>query len=120
MKKLLSIICIVAMALTMLVSCNDHEHKFAANKWASDSDYHWHPCTAADGCKEKDAKEAHTFGDYIDDVENPGWKYQECVYCGHIHREESGQTGDNSMIAVAVAAISMLGIAVVVSKKKEF
>lgn len=64
--------------------------------------------------------EAHTFGDWIDDAENPGWKYQLCDKCQYKLLDEISNTGDNSMIAVAVATLSMLGIAVVVSKKKEF
>ena len=64
--------------------------------------------------------EPHTFGDWIDDAENPGWKYQECDKCHYKLIDEPGQTGDNAMIAVAVAVMSMMGIALVVSKKKEF
>ena len=67
-----------------------------------------------------DPAELHTYGDLVEDTENPGWKYQVCDRCGYIHREEPGQTGDNSVIAVAMATVAMMGIAVVVSKKKEF
>ena len=64
--------------------------------------------------------EDHVFGEWIDDVENPGWKYQLCEKCNYKLLDDISETGDNSMIAVVVAALSMLGIAVVVSKKKEF
>lgn len=64
--------------------------------------------------------EAHTFGEWIEDTENPGWKYQLCEKCQHKLIDESGKTGDNSVVAVAMATLSMMGIALVVSKKKEF
>lgn len=66
--------------------------------------------------------EAHTFGEWIEDTENPGWQYQVCDKCGYEHREGATPppTGDNTMIAVAMATVSMMGIALVVSKKKEF
>ena len=69
--------------------------------------------------KELTAAEAHTYGEFIEDVENPGWKYQLCEKCGYKHVEEV-PTGDNAMIAVAVATLSLMGVALVVSKKKEF
>jgi LPXTG-motif cell wall-anchored protein len=56
----------------------------------------------------------------IEDTENPGWQYQLCDKCGYKLLDETGDTGDHSMIAVAAATLSMLGIALVVSKKKEF
>ena len=65
-------------------------------------------------------KEEHTFGEMIEDTENPGWQYQLCDKCGYKLLDETGDTGDHSMIAVAAATLSMLGIALVVSKKKEF
>ncbi len=79
MKKLISIICILAMTLTLCASCNDHEHKFSASKWASDSDYHWHPCEAKDGCKEKGSKAEHTFAPSVDKDGNP---VNRCTVCG--------------------------------------
>lgn len=79
MKKLISIICILAMTLTMFASCNDHEHKFASQKWASDSDYHWHPCEAKTGCKEKGSKAEHTFAPSVDKDGNP---VNKCTVCG--------------------------------------
>ncbi len=79
MKKLISIICLLAMTLTMFASCNDHEHKFASEKWASDSDYHWHPCEAKDGCKEKGSKTEHTFAPSVDKEGKP---VNKCTVCG--------------------------------------
>jgi hypothetical protein len=93
------------------------EHKIA---YKDNADGKTHSVICENSGEILNAAEAHTYGDYIEDVENPGWKYQECVHCGYIHREESGQTGDHSMIAVDAATLSMLGIALVVSKKKEF
>ena len=79
MKKLISIICILTMALTVLASCNDHEHKFATDKLVSDSDYHWHPCEAKDGCKEKGSKAEHTFEASVD---KDGNAVNKCAVCG--------------------------------------
>ena len=66
--------------------------------------------------------EDHTYGEFVDDPENEGWKYTVCEKCGYVHREGATPppTGDYSMIAVVVAALSITGIAVVASKKKEF
>lgn len=72
------------------------------------------------GDKVLDDAEAHTYGEFVEDTENPGWKYKVCDRCGYEHRESIPAFGDNSMISVAVATLAMLGIAVVVSKKKEF
>lgn len=66
--------------------------------------------------------EDHIYGELVDDPENEGWKYAVCEKCGYTHREGATPppTGDNTMIAVAMATVSMMGIALVVSKKKEF
>ncbi len=93
------------------------EHKIA---YKDNEDGKTHSVICENSGKVLNAAEAHTFGELVDDPENAGWKYQVCDRCGYIHREEPGQTGDNSMIAVALATVSMLGIALVVSKKKEF
>lgn len=61
--------------------------------------------------------EDHVYGDFVEDPENPGWKFQVCEKCGHQHKEEV-PTGDNSMIAVATALISMMGIVALVAKKE--
>ena len=68
------------------------------------------------------AAENHTYGEFVEDVENPGWKFKVCEQCGYIHREGATPppTGDNSVIALVVATLSVMGIAVVASKKKEF
>lgn len=86
MKKLISIICLLAMTLTMFASCDDHEHKFASEKWASDSDYHWHPCEAKDGCKEKSGKAEHTFAPSVDKDGNP---VNKCTVCGKTNNKVS-------------------------------
>ncbi len=56
--------------------------------------------------------EEHTYGEVDAETKN-----QTCTKCGHIYMPG---TGDNTMIAVALATVAMMGIAVVVSKKKEF
>jgi hypothetical protein len=61
--------------------------------------------------------EDHVYGDFVEDPENPGWKFQVCVKCGHQHKEEV-PTGDNTMIAVAAALVSMMGIVALVAKKE--
>jgi len=71
MKKILSVLCMLALMATLLVSCDkDHDHVFNKDKWEKDSDYHWHPCTAEDGCSEKGDKEAHDFEVSVDDEGN--------------------------------------------------
>jgi hypothetical protein len=61
--------------------------------------------------------EDHVYGDFVEDPENPGWKFQVCEKCGHQHKEEV-PTGDNTMIAVAAALVSMMGIVALVAKKE--
>ncbi len=106
-------ICGEVMEETVLSATGEHVYGFEA---IDDKD---HKVICQNSGKEL-GHEAHTFGEMIEDVENPGWKYQLCEKCGYKLLDVSGDTGDNSMIAVVVAALSVMGIAVVVSKKKEF
>ena len=79
MKKFLSVICLLAMMLTMLASCEEHEHIFDTDEWEADDDYHWHACTAVDGCPEVEDKEEHEF----EVVENKKGKLvNQCKVCG--------------------------------------
>lgn len=79
MKKFLSVICLLAMMLTMLVSCEEHEHVFDTDNWVTDDDYHWHACTAVDGCPEVDDKDEHEF----EVVEGKDGKMvNQCKVCG--------------------------------------
>lgn len=81
MKKILSILCLLALMLTMFASCEEemHEHIFSKDEWASDSDYHWHPCVAVDGCSEKGEKAAHEFELGVD---KDGNVVNICTVCG--------------------------------------
>ena len=97
----------------LVLDRGEHDYAYEA---IDDKD---HKVICKNSGKELDV-EAHTFGEMIDDPENPGWKYQLCDKCGYKLLDESGETGDHSMIAVVAATLSMMGIAVVVSKKKEF
>ena len=97
----------------VIPATGEHDYAYEA---IDDKD---HKVICKNSGKELDV-EAHTFGELIDDPENPGWKYQLCDKCGYKLLDESGETGDHSMIAVVAATLSMMGIAVVVSKKKEF
>ncbi len=80
-----------------------------------------HKIVCANSGKEL-GNEDHTYGELVDDPENEGWKFAVCEKCGYVHREGATPppTGDNTMIAVAMATVAMMGIAVVASKKKEF
>lgn len=90
-------------------------------KFVDTGDGETHNCVCVI-CEQVLDNEDHTYGEFIDDPENEGWKYKVCEKCGYVHREGATPppTGDNSMIAVVMATVSMLGIALVVSKKKEF
>lgn len=79
MKKIISVFCLLAMMLSMLVACNDHEHAFSAEEWAKDADYHWRPCTAKEGCNEKNEKAEHEF-EVIVNAE--GKAINVCKVCG--------------------------------------
>ncbi len=93
------------------------EHKIA---YIDNEDGKTHRIVCENSGKVLTPEEAHKYGELVDDPENEGWKYQVCELCGYIHKENHKPTGDNGMIAVAAATLAMLGIAVVVSKKKEF
>ena len=78
-----------------------HTHSWDT-AWTSDSDYHWHNCTAADCTvndnSQKDSYAAHTPSDWI--VDQPatetqdGSQYKECTICGHeTEREAIPATG---------------------------
>ena len=114
MKAMVCEICVDIIDETVLPATGEHTVAYYDNE---DGATHTVYCVTGD--KVLNDAEAHTYGDYVDDAENAGWKYQECVYCGYIHREEIAETGDNAMIAVAMATASMMAIALVVSKKKE-
>ena len=80
MKKILSVLCLLALMATLLVSCEkDHDHVFDKNKWAKDSDYHWHPCTAEDDCSAMGDKEEHDFEVTLDENGN---LVNVCTVCG--------------------------------------
>lgn len=61
MKKIISMLFVIALTLLTFASCDvpEHEHTFA-DEWKSDADFHWHACTV-EGCTAEDGKAAHTF-----------------------------------------------------------
>lgn len=69
--KRIAVVCLLIMALVILSSCGSHEHTFATDKWEKDADYHWHACTAEDGCTEQGDKAAHDFEVVINDAGKP-------------------------------------------------
>ncbi len=81
MKKFLAILCLLALMVTMLVSCEEdfHEHMFSEDSYASDSDYHWRPCVAINGCSEKSEKAEHVFEI---SVNAEGKTVNVCTVCG--------------------------------------
>ena len=79
MKKIIAFALLFTMIFAMLASCTEeHEHDFE-KEWSSDSDYHWHACTAVDGCDKKDDKEAHDFEIVTDENGDP---INKCKVCG--------------------------------------
>ena len=81
MKKFLAILCLFALMATMFVSCYEdlHEHMFSKDSYASDSDYHWHPCIGVRGCSEKDEKAEHEFEISVNEE---GKAINVCTVCG--------------------------------------
>ena len=77
MKRTISLLVLIALALTLFVSCDDHEHDFS-KKWSKDSDYHWHACSV-ENCSEKSDREEHDFEVVTD--EN-GDRKNVCSVCG--------------------------------------
>lgn len=81
MKRIISLLLIFALAAIALISCvpANHEHAYSA-EWSSDSDYHWHACTAVADCSEKGEKAAH---DYDIAVDEEGKLINKCLVCGY-------------------------------------
>ena len=79
MKKTLSVLCVLAMLITMLAACDTHEHTFATDKWEKDADFHWHPCTAVEGCTAQGEKAAHDFEVVVNAEGKPT---NQCKTCG--------------------------------------
>lgn len=79
MKRFLTLILACTMLLTMFVSCEKHDHEFD-DKWSKDSDYHWHECTAVDGCDETKKKEKH---DFVVEYDDEGKPVNVCSVCGY-------------------------------------
>ena len=87
MKRFLSLFVLIALLATLLVSCNlpGHEHTFA-EEWTSDSDYHWHACTASEECTEKSDSAAH---DYETTTDAAGKLINLCKVCGYSNEKVS-------------------------------
>ena len=102
---------------TVLPATGEHALTFVDNE-----DGKTHKVICSNTNEVLNAAEDHTYGEFIDDPENEGWKYKVCDKCGYIHREGATPppTGDHTVIAVVAATLAMLGTALVISKKKEF
>ena len=87
MKKIIQFIALVALMTVALTSCliPGHDHTFA-EEWTTDSDYHWHACTAMEGCIEKDAKEAHDYEVLVNEDEE---LVNVCKVCGYENKKVS-------------------------------
>ena len=87
MKKFLLVFSVIAIMLSVFTACNAdmHEHTFAS-EWSTDEDYHWHACTAADGCTEQDSKAAHDFEVVVDKNDKP---MNKCKVCGYTNDKVS-------------------------------
>ncbi|MBR2352878.1 MAG: hypothetical protein IKA76_00045 [Clostridia bacterium] len=104
MKKIIALFCVLAIALTMLASCDlslDHDHEFSDEKWDYDADYHWHPCVVSDSCGEQKDKEPHAFTSFED---ADGNVHMVCEVCGAIENEiapdDSGDGSDTDAVTV--------------------
>ncbi len=87
-RNLLLLICVLAVAIGCLASCQTCEHTFSEN-WASDAASHWHPAT----CEHGEIKSEQA--DHVDADEN-GF----CDVCeyevGHTHGLEADWTYDET------------------------
>lgn len=79
MRRILSVLCLLAMLVGVLAACDVHEHVFDTEKWTSDADFHWHACTVVDGCIEKADKAEHDFEVTVDEEGKP---INRCKVCG--------------------------------------
>ncbi len=79
MKKLISVFSFIVVLLLVFTACEAHEHDYS-DDWSSDADYHWHECTAVDGCPEVSDKADHDFEVVEDENGNPKNK---CKVCGY-------------------------------------
>lgn len=91
MKKSVLITLLMFLSLSFLIftGCKDpeppHEHTFA-EKWSSDSTYHWKAATC-EHTEEVSEKAGHSFGDWVSNndatTEQDGTKTRECGVCGY-------------------------------------
>ena len=86
----------------------DHTH---SDEWSSNATHHWHECT----CGHKADMDKHTV--VVVEDEN-GVKMEVCSICGYILG--SAPTGDSAAMYIVAMLTSMLGLAMLLTKKKEF
>ena len=86
----------------------DHTH---SDEWSSNATHHWHECT----CGHKADMDKHTV--VVVEDEN-GVKMEVCSICGYILG--SADTGDSAAMYIVAMLTSMLGLAMLLTKKKEF
>ena len=86
MKRILSVLCILAMLVGVLSACDLHEHTFDTENWTHDDDYHWHACTFIAGCNEQSDKTEHDFEVQIDEDGKP---VNRCKVCGAVNDKVS-------------------------------
>ena len=89
MKKIISFILVLTLAVISLVSCeggaSNHDHVYG-EEWQKDSDYHWHACTAVDGCTNQGEKALHDYDIIIDENDK---LINKCKVCGHTNEKVS-------------------------------
>ena len=78
MKKIFSLLMIVALTVTVLVSCGTHTHRFLTD-WSSDETHHWHDCKTK-SCDEKADYAEHSFESFVS-IDNT--KHKKTCECGY-------------------------------------
>lgn len=80
MKRIISVVSLLLVAVVILASCDiaAHEHSYA-EEWSQDSDYHWHACTV-ENCPEQNEKTAHSFEIKVNEEGKP---QNVCTVCGY-------------------------------------
>jgi len=114
MKKLLFLMCVIALSITALASCGEECEHPVSSDWDTDSNYHWHPTTCEHGefrqdyAAHADADEngvcdvcayeighTHTFSSEWSKDEEKHWKDATCSHTGE-KAEESLHLDDDA------------------------
>lgn len=98
MKRIISLVCMLSLLVVMFASCEllnivKHEHVFA-EKWSTDSDYHWYACTVNDKCEAYTGRALH---DFAPDLDENGNTVNVCKVCGY-KNDRVNTAGDHEHI----------------------